>query len=204
MGGRLPRFTARARFESRAGRGRVYLHPASGAEVADTSHRLGAEVLQIAGCRPPWAPVRRRRAGDVRDPQHLGFLRRDRPGEELGGRGERRGDDVLAGVRAIEDHDEEGISSDPRVGENDTFYLQALAVTPSAQNAVELENYLLDAVRERAIAAGFAYLSTLIEAKGKDSGPVWLQDANVLEPIENYLGSGTKFLYLQAALAPRS
>jgi len=102
---------------------------------------------------------------------------------------------------AIEDHDEEGISSDPRNGENDTFYLQALAVTPSAQNASELENFLLDAIREKAVAAGFAYLSTLIETRTKDSGPLWLQEATVLERFENYLGSGTNFLYLQTALS---
>jgi len=101
---------------------------------------------------------------------------------------------------ALEDHDEEGISSDPRVGENDTFYLQALTVPPSAQNASELENYLLNAVREKAIAAGFSYLSTLIEASEKDTGPMWLQEGVVLERIENYLGSGAKFVYLQAPL----
>jgi len=101
---------------------------------------------------------------------------------------------------ALEDHDEEGISSDPRAGENDTFYLQALTVTPSAQNAVEVENQLLEAVREKAIAAGYSYLSTLIEARAKDTGPVWLQHAAVLERIDNYLGSGATFVYLQAAL----
>ena len=101
---------------------------------------------------------------------------------------------------ALEDHDEEGISSDPRLGENDTFYLQALAVPLSAQNATELENHLLDGVRERAIAAGFSYLSTLIEARAKETGPVWLQEATVLEKIENYLGSGTNFVYVQAPL----
>ena len=101
---------------------------------------------------------------------------------------------------ALEDHDEEGISSDPRVGENDTFYLQALTVPPSAQNASELENYLLNAVREKAIAAGFSYLSTLIEAGAKDTGPMWLQEGVVLERIENYLGSGAKCVYLQAPL----
>jgi 4-aminobutyrate aminotransferase-like enzyme len=101
---------------------------------------------------------------------------------------------------ALEDHDEEGISSDPRAGENDTFYLQAITVSPSAQNAVELENCLLDAVRARALAAGYAYFSTLIDARSKDTGPAWLQGAAELERIENYLGSGTKFLYLQAPL----
>ena len=103
---------------------------------------------------------------------------------------------------ALEDHDEEGINSDPRFGENDTFYLQALTVPPSAQNAPEIENCLLDAVRERAAAAGFAYLSTLIEARAKETGPGWLKDAVVMESVENYLGSGASFVYLQAPLRP--
>jgi hypothetical protein len=101
---------------------------------------------------------------------------------------------------ALEDHDEEGVSSDPRAGENDTFYLQAITVSPSAQNTVELENFLLDAVRARALSAGYAYFSTLIDARSKETGPAWLQGASELERIENYLGSGTKFLYLQAPL----
>ncbi len=106
----------------------------------------------------------------------------------------------------VEDHDEEGISSDPRVGENDTFYLQALTVPPSAQNATELENRLLDGVKERATAMGFSYLSTLVEASSLASTAPWLRDAPVLERIENYLGSGNSFVYVQAdlrTLSPR-
>ena len=45
---------------------------------------------------------------------------------------------------ALEDHDEEGVSSDPRLGENNTFYLQAMATLPSVKNQVEIENHLLD------------------------------------------------------------
>jgi ribosomal protein S18 acetylase RimI-like enzyme len=101
---------------------------------------------------------------------------------------------------AVEDHDEEGISSDPHVGENNTFYLQALAVLPSTQNAVELQNRLLDVMRERARAAGFEYLSTLIETLERETAPAWFKDAVVLENIENYLGSGFTFVYIQAAL----
>src|SRR5215470_1829871 len=104
----------------------------------------------------------------------------------------------------LEDHDEEGISSDPRVGENDTFYLQALTVPPSAQNATELENRLLDSVREHAMATGFSYLSTLIEADRLSTGPAWLRTATVLERIDNYLGSGTSFVYVQAALTQQA
>ena len=81
--------------------------------------------------------------------------------------------------------------------------VQALTVPLSAQNATELENYLLDAVRERAIAAGYAYLSTLTEASAKETGPMWIQEATVLERIENYLGSGAKFFYLQAVLGAK-
>jgi hypothetical protein len=102
---------------------------------------------------------------------------------------------------AIENHDEEGISSDPHFGENNTFYLQAMAASPSVQNGVEVENYLLDSLRER-VAAGFSYLSTLIEERLHETGPSWLQGAATLETNENYLGSGMTFAYLQANLKP--
>jgi hypothetical protein len=103
---------------------------------------------------------------------------------------------------ALENHDEEGVSSDPRVGENNTFYLQALATLPTVQNSVELENHLLDLVRERAIAAGFEYLSTLIEDRLLETGPEWLRSAAILERVDNYLRSGTRYAYLQATLQP--
>ena len=45
---------------------------------------------------------------------------------------------------ALENHDEEGVGSDPRFGENNTFYLQAMATLPSVQNQVEIENKLLE------------------------------------------------------------
>jgi hypothetical protein len=101
---------------------------------------------------------------------------------------------------ALENHDEEGVSSDPRFGENNTFYLQATATLPTVQNDVELENDVLDALRERAIAAGFEFLSTLIEERVRETGPEWLRNAAVLERIENYLRSGMTFVYLQAPL----
>ena len=103
---------------------------------------------------------------------------------------------------ALENHDEEGVASDPRFGENNTFYLQAMATLPTVQNEVDLENRLLDAIHERAIAAGFAYFSTLVEDRLRESGPVWLRDAAVLEQVDNYLRSGMRFAYLQAALQP--
>jgi 4-aminobutyrate aminotransferase-like enzyme len=101
---------------------------------------------------------------------------------------------------ALEDHDEEGVDSDPHFGENNTFYLQAMATSPTVQNDVELENYLLDSLRTRATAAGFEFLSTLIEERLRATGPPWLRDAAVLGRIENYLHSGTSFAYLQVAL----
>jgi 4-aminobutyrate aminotransferase-like enzyme len=103
---------------------------------------------------------------------------------------------------ALEFHDEEGVGSDPRFGENDTFYLQAMATLPAAQNAADLENLLLDLLRERAIAAGFEYLSTLIEDRLRETGPAWFRDAAVLERIDNYLGGGSAFAYCQVPLQP--
>jgi hypothetical protein len=101
---------------------------------------------------------------------------------------------------ALENHDEEGVDADPHFGESNTFYLQAMATSPSVQNDVDLENALLDALRTRAIAAGFEFLSTLIEERLRDTGPPWFREAAVLNRIENYLQSGTPFVYLQAAL----
>ena len=34
---------------------------------------------------------------------------------------------------ALENHDEEGVASDPHFGENNTFYLQALATLPTVR-----------------------------------------------------------------------
>jgi len=105
---------------------------------------------------------------------------------------------------ALENHDEEGVASDPRFGENNTFYLQATATLPTVQNEVDIENRLLDAIYERATAAGFAYLSTLVEDRLRETGPPWLRDAAVLEQVDNYLRSGMRFAYFQAALKPAS
>jgi 4-aminobutyrate aminotransferase-like enzyme len=103
---------------------------------------------------------------------------------------------------AIENHDEEGVTSDPHFGESNTFYLQATATLPTVQNAVEIENFLLDSLRERALAAGFEFLSTLIEERLLESGPLWLRGAAVIERIDDYLGSGIRFAYLHVALKP--
>jgi hypothetical protein len=100
----------------------------------------------------------------------------------------------------LEDHDEEGVHADPHFGENNTFYLQAMATSPTVQNDIELENHVLDSLRTRAIEAGFEFLSTLIEERLRDTSPSWFRDAAVLNRIENYLQSGTSFAYLQVAL----
>ena len=103
---------------------------------------------------------------------------------------------------ALENHDEEGVGLDPRFGENNTFYLQAMATLPAVQNSVEIENHLLECLRHRAIAAGFEFLSTLIENRLHETGPAWFRSATTLEQIDNYLGSGDSFSYFQMALPP--
>jgi L-lysine 6-transaminase len=129
----------------------------------------------------------------VAQPRAIGIALRDRvSGRFLG----------YALGSALENHDEEGVGSDPRFGENNTFYLQALATLPTVQNDVELENYLLESLRECALAAGFDFLSTLIEDRLRDTGPAWLRSSAILERNDNYLRSGTCFAYLQAALQP--
>jgi hypothetical protein len=129
----------------------------------------------------------------VSNPHAIGIALRDRvSGRFLG----------YALGSALEDHDEEGVGSDPRFGENNTFYLQALATLPAVQNDIELENYLLDTLRERAIAAGFEFLSTLIEERLRDTGPAWIRSSAILDRNENYLRSGRCFAYLQVALKP--
>ena len=103
---------------------------------------------------------------------------------------------------ALENHDEEGVSSDPHYGENNTFYLQAMATLPTVQNEVEVENSLLETLWSRVVAAGFEYLSMLIEDRLRETGPAWLQSAAALERIDNYLRSGMAFTYLQVPLQP--
>jgi hypothetical protein len=102
---------------------------------------------------------------------------------------------------ALEDHDEEGVGSDARFGEGNTFYLQAMATLPSVQNQVEIENHVLEAVRARAQAAGFEYLSTLIEERIHETGPDWFRQGTALRVVDNYLRSGIRFVYVQASLA---
>jgi 4-aminobutyrate aminotransferase-like enzyme len=127
------------------------------------------------------------------NPRAIGIALRDRVSARLVG---------YALGSALENHDEEGVGSDPRFGENNTFYLHAMAVLPTVQNDVEIENHLLESLRTRALAAGFEFLSTLIEDRLRETGPPWFRSAVILEQIENYLGSGSRFAYLQAALQP--
>jgi len=127
----------------------------------------------------------------LKNPRAIGLGVRDRVSGRLVG---------YALGSALEDHDEEGIRSDPRVGENDTFYLQALVVPPSVQNAVELENLLLDILRRKALDIGYEYLSTLIETRVCETAPDWFKAAVTHETLDNYLGSGATFAYLQAPL----
>jgi hypothetical protein len=124
-------------------------------------------------------------------PQAIGLALRDRVSGRLVA--------YLLGS-ALENHDEEGVSSDPHFGENNTFYLEAAATSPSVQNQVELENHLLEVLRERAAAAGFEFLSALIEERLRETGPAWVQSAVELRRIENYLRSGITFAYLQMPL----
>jgi hypothetical protein len=127
------------------------------------------------------------------NPRALGMALRDRVSGRFVG---------YALGSALENHDEEGVASDPRFGENDVFYLQAMAILPTVQNDVEIENHLLEALRDRAITAGFQYLSSLIEDRVRETGPAWLQHATILERHDNYLRSGIPFVYLQTALRP--
>src|SRR5262249_43799773 len=102
------------------------------------------------------------------NPRALGVALRDRVSARLVG---------YALGSAIENHDEEGVSSDPHFGENTVFYLQAMATLPMVQNDVDVENRLLDTLRERLVAAGFEYLSTLIEERVRETAPTWLRKA---------------------------
>ncbi len=127
----------------------------------------------------------------IANPGAIGVVLRDRVSGRIVG---------YALGSALENHDEEGVSSDPRFGENDAFYLQALALLPTVQNAEELEQHLLDALRDRLAAAGYLFLSTLIEERILETGPEWLRRGAVLQRVENYLRSGITFVYLQVPL----
>jgi hypothetical protein len=101
----------------------------------------------------------------------------------------------------LENYDEEGVHDDPRYGENQTFYLLAMAVHPLAENAEEIECRLLDLLRERAVREGYLCLSALVEERICNTGPAWLRSAPVLRVVDNYLRSGFRFAYVQAVIS---
>ena len=137
------------------------------------------------------APPAAMLAGTLSNPGAIGLALRDRVSGRIVGY-------ALGG--ALESYDEEGVSSDPRLGENNTFYLYAMAALPSVKNQSEIENRLLDLIRERVLAAGFSHLSTLVEEHVHASGPPWFREARVLRVIDNYLRSGVRFVYLHTPL----
>jgi 4-aminobutyrate aminotransferase/(S)-3-amino-2-methylpropionate transaminase len=151
-----------------------------------------ADVLR-AGRRPLLQFPLETLASTVANPGAIGIALRDRVSGRLVG---------FALGSALENHNEEGVESDPRFDEHDTFYLQAMATLPTIQNDVELENYLLESLRARAMSAGFGYLSTLIEERVLNTAPGWFRNAAVLERVDNYLRSGISFAYLQISLQP--
>ena len=102
----------------------------------------------------------------------------------------------------LENYDEEWVHDDPHFGEHQTYYLQALAVHPSVENAAELEHHLLERLRTRVIAHGYDGLSAFLEERFHQRGPAWLRPAEVLRVVDNYLRSGLRFVYLHLALAP--
>ena len=126
-------------------------------------------------------------------PRAIGLALRDRVSGRLVG---------YALGSALENHDEEGVAIRSAFWRNRTpSTSRRWPLCRRSQNDVELQNVLLDTIRARAIAAGFEFLSTLIEERVRDTGPSWFRRAAVLERIENYLRSGTTFAYFQVALA---
>jgi hypothetical protein len=100
----------------------------------------------------------------------------------------------------LENYDEEGVHDDPHFGEQQTYYLLAMAVHPSIENATEVENGLLELLRDRVLAQGYLRLAALVEERFLQSGPQWLRQAEVLRTIPNYLRSGVGFVYLHTIL----
>jgi 4-aminobutyrate aminotransferase-like enzyme len=153
-----------------------------------------ADVLRVDG-RPLVQFALATLEATMTNPHAIGVALRDRVSGRIIG---------YALGSALENHDEEGVGADPHYGDNNTFFLQALATQPAVRNSAELENRLLDSIRERAVADGFAFLSTLIEDRVRLEGPPWLADATVLDRIENYLRTGIEFVYMQAPIAAPS
>ena len=72
------------------------------------------------------------------------------------------------------------------------------------KNRVEVEGVLLEGVKSGTTTAGFARLSSLIEARVLTTGPSWLRGAQVLATVPNYLESGIGFVYLGVSIRPSS
>jgi 4-aminobutyrate aminotransferase / (S)-3-amino-2-methylpropionate transaminase len=100
----------------------------------------------------------------------------------------------------LENYDEEGVHDDPHFGEQQTYYLLAMAVHPSVQNSAEIENHLLELLRQRTLAQGYQRFAALVEERFRETGPVWLRNAEVLRVVDNYLQSGVRFAYLHTSL----
>ena len=100
----------------------------------------------------------------------------------------------------LENYDEEGVHDDPHYGEQQTYYLLAMAVDPAVENAAEIEHHLLDLLRSRVIAQGYLSFSTLVEERFHQTGPPWLRSAEVLRVVDNYLRSGQRFAYMHTTL----
>ena len=160
------------------------------AERYGGSSQYPPDVLR-AGRRPLLQFPAQLLAGTLANPGALGVALRDRVSGRIV---------AYALGSALESHDEEGVSSDPHLGEGTTFYLHAMATLPSIKNQVEVENHVLTAIRDRAAAAGFTCLSTLIEARVHETGPPWLREAEVLHVADDYLRTGIRFVYLHTAL----
>jgi len=100
----------------------------------------------------------------------------------------------------LENHDELGVRDDPSYGDNNAVYLQAMALDPRLKNQAEVEGMVLDAFRARAEWLGYLSLSTLIERRFVDTGPAWMNQATVVDTIDNYMQSGVTFVYLRSSL----
>jgi hypothetical protein len=101
----------------------------------------------------------------------------------------------------LENYGEEGVHDDPYYGDNQVYYLQAMAVHPAVQNGMEIEHHLLELLRTRVIAQGYQRISALVEERVQQNGPAWLRSAEVLRVVDNYLQSGQRFIYVQSVLA---
>jgi len=149
------------------------------------------EVLR-AGRRPLLQYPAETLAATLASPGACGVALRDRVSQRLV---------AYALGSALENHDELGVREDPRYGEHDTFYLQAMATSPRLRNQGEIEALVLDLLREQVRGRGFAAISSLIEARLAETGPRWMREAAVLESVDNYLQSGIRFVYLRAPSA---